>query len=210
MPMPDGTRKSSATEAGRNLKTKPDTSGLSALSGFVPWIVYGILSATWHGGAAYVGGLIASLCQIVPQCRARRVKILDGAALLFFLAGTVATLVLHSLVFLRDGSVLVWGMFCVVAWGSLLAGSPFTAQYAREAVAPEYWDSPVFRRANVVITAVWGTVFAVNTALALVLAWDGNGASGHTTRWLGAVPYVGIAFAIAFTSRYPQWVQRQR
>lgn len=202
--------RSDDTEPGQTMKITPAFTARSVLSDFGPWIVYGLLAATGHGAAAYAGGMIASLCQVVPQWRARRVKILDGVTLLFFSAGADATLVLHSSVFLKNNSVLAWSTFALVAWGSLLAGSPFTAQYAREAVPAEYWDNPGFRRVNVVITVVWGTIFAVNAALAAAIGLNPGGLSGRTGAWLPALPYIGTVFGIVFTNRYPGWVRRQR
>ena len=37
---------------------------------------------------------------------------------------------------------------------SMAIGRPFTLQYAREQVAPEFWNSPEFVRTNYVITAI--------------------------------------------------------
>lgn len=47
---------------------------------------------------------------------------------------------------------------------SIIIRKPFTMQYARESVPKEYWDTPQFLRANLVITWVWLAAFAVNTA----------------------------------------------
>ena len=192
------------------LKIAPTFTARSVLTNFGPWIVYGLLSATGHAGAAYAGGLIASLCQTAPQWRARRLKIMDGVTLLFFLAGTVFTLAFHSTLFPRNGSVLIWGTFALIAWGSLLAGSPFTAEYARDAVPREYWANPAFLRVNVAITAVWGAVFVLNAALAVTVASRPGWSLGHAGIWLQVLPYVGTAFGIVFTNRFPLWASRQR
>src|SRR5215213_5872589 len=52
---------------------------------------------------------------------------------------------------------------------SMAVGRPFTLQYARERVAPEFWDRPDFIRANYVISAVWALAFAVMVAAELAL-----------------------------------------
>ncbi|WP_186296501.1 DUF3159 domain-containing protein [Mycobacterium tilburgii] len=47
------------------------------------------------------------------------------------------------------------GILAAVALGSL-ALVPFTEQYARESTPREAWQHPAFKRANRVLTLVWG------------------------------------------------------
>ncbi|MEU7058025.1 hypothetical protein [Streptomyces sp. NPDC046197] len=47
-------------------------------------------------------------------------------------------------------------------------GDPFTAQYARESGPADVWDSPVFTHVNVMVTTVWGAVFATMAVESLV------------------------------------------
>ncbi len=191
------------------MKIAPTFTARSVFSNFAPWIVYGLVSATGHAPLAYVGGLIASLCQTAPQWRARRLKIMDGVTFLFFLAGAVSAFAFHSTLFPRSGSVLIWGTLALIAWGSLLAGSPFTAEYARDAVPREYWSNPAFQRVNAIITAVWGAVFVINAALAVVMASKIGAPMGRAALWLLVLPYVGTLFGIVFTNRFPQWTSRR-
>jgi len=191
------------------MKIAPTFTARSVFSNFGPWIVYGLLAVTGHAPLAYVGDLIASLCQTAPQWRARRLKIMDGVTLVFFLAGAVSTLAFHSSLFPRTGSVLIWGTFALIAWGSLLAGAPFTAEYARDAVPPEYWADPAFRRVNAIITAVWGAVFVINAVLAVVVASKIGASLGRAALWLLVLPYVGTLFGIVFTNRFPQWASQR-
>ena len=128
---------------------------------------------------------------------------MDGISLVFFLAGALSTFAFHSPLFLHDGPVLIWSTLTVAAWGSLLVGSPFTAEYAREAVPQTVWDSPGFRRVNAAVTEAWGAVFAINAALALVTALNLGWPSRHAQLWLVGAPYVGTIFGIVFTNRFP-------
>jgi hypothetical protein len=82
---------------------------------------------------------------------------------------------------------------------TLAVGRPFTIQYAREQVAPEFWESPEFIRTNYVITAVWALAFAVLVIAELTLLYLPD-----------VPPRVGILATIAalvgaikFTSWYP-------
>ena len=97
-------------------------------------------------------------------------------------------------------SLLVNVTLTAIAWGSLLAGIPFTVQYAREKVAPELWQSPAFIRINQYITAVWGLSFFLAACVALY-------------RRLAVEPdpysqYAWVAFALGaalFTAYFPDW-----
>ena len=60
------------------------------------------------------------------------------------------------------------GVIAAVALGSLLAFTPFTDQYARESVPRQYWDSPLSRRTNRILTVMWGGVFLVTALLGLL------------------------------------------
>jgi hypothetical protein len=51
------------------------------------------------------------------------------------------------------------GLFAIVA-GSLVAGRPFTIDYARESVPASVWSSPAFIRTNVRLSAIWSATFA--------------------------------------------------
>lgn len=48
----------------------------------------------------------------------------------------------------------------LVVLASMLMGTPFTIQYARDKVDPKYWDSEVFIRKNYKITGAWAGAFA--------------------------------------------------
>lgn len=195
------------------MKIRPAFTFRTALSNFAAWIVYGIAVALGHQQWAYVGGLTVSVCQIAFQLRARRhFKILDGINPLFFLVGLFFTSALHSLWFTRNSSVLIWSMCSVVAWGSLLVRSPFTALYAKDALPRVYWDSPSFRRGSITITAAWGGVFVLNAVVATALKFGlASEHTGPSFRYvLQAAPYVNTIIGIIFTNKYPQWANRLR
>lgn len=85
-----------------------------------------------------------------------------------------------------------------MAHGSL-ALVPFTAQYARESTPREYWDSPLFRKANRVLTLLWGSVFAVRAVLGLIAVHVPSG-----NDWLNwVIPVVLLVMAVGVTRSCP-------
>ena len=52
--------------------------------------------------------------------------------------------------------MLMYAVLALVTFGSILAKTPFTLQYAREMVDRALWENPVFNRVNVLMTGFWG------------------------------------------------------
>lgn len=82
----------------------------------------------------------------------------------------------------------------------MAVGQPFTLQYARESVAPEYWDSPEFLRTNYVISAAWALAFVVLIAVDLVLLF-----TPAIPQHLGILATIAaLVVAAKFTAAYPE------
>lgn len=82
---------------------------------------------------------------------------------------------------------------------SMAVGSPFTLQYAREQVAPEFWHRPEFIRTNYVITGVWALAFAVMVAAELSLLY----VPALPSRAGVMAIIVALVGAVKFTGWYP-------
>ena len=174
--------------------------------GFVPWIVFVVVSgpSTWEWAA--LAALACSLILVVPSWRrTHSVSVLDAAGIAFFAVMAILALVLDraTLQPLEDRAQLLSSVvIAVVAFGSLAAGHPFTEYYAKPDTPREYWDSPVFRRINRVLTALWGTVFLLNALCdAAVGFWD---ADSDLFNWV--LPVVLIVAAVKITAWYPDHV----
>ncbi len=104
-----------------------------ALVGFIPWVFYWVLSGAGQWQAAVLAGLAAGLGLVSWRWfRSRSFKTMEIVTLAFFSAHAVLSVAL-GLSFMRTyDAVLVGGTLALMAWGSLLAGSPFTYEYARE------------------------------------------------------------------------------
>jgi hypothetical protein len=129
---------------------------LRLVIGFLPWIILGVLGNRWFVLALSLS-LAAAAVTTVRQIRGRSLKILDTTAFAFFLFVLVGVFGFHWMILATYMSLLVNVTLTAIAWGSLLAGTPFTIQYAREQVASEFWHSPLFIRTNQYITAVWAS-----------------------------------------------------
>ncbi|MGQ9496770.1 MAG: FAD-dependent oxidoreductase [Desulfotomaculales bacterium] len=172
--------------------------------GSAPWILYWALAGPGLWTEAVTAGLGAALVLNAYRFRQRQVRTMELVTLAFFAAHFAVTVILDSPFFKTCSAVLAGATLALMAWGTLLAGSPFTYQYAREGWPREYWRHPLFYRTNAVITAVWGAIFTLNAVLgALALVWPGS------RLWLTvAVPNAavgaGIAFSLFFPNSYPK------
>jgi intracellular septation protein A len=181
---------------------------LGVLLGFAPWIVFMLVSgpSTWLWAA--LAALVVALVLAVPDwLRTREIGVLQAAGIAFFGVLSVLALVLNpaDLQWVEDRAQLLSSLvLTVVAGGSLAVGRPFTEYYARQAVPREHWSSPLFKRVNVVITAVWTVTFLLIALCDLVVvAAPGSGALFN---WV--LPVLLIVAAVVFTKRYPERVRR--
>ena len=173
--------------------------------GFVPWILYWVLSGYGLWTEAVTAGLGAALVLKAYRFRQRQLKAMELVTLAFFAAHFVVTVVLGSPLFQAYSAVLTSATLALMAWGTLLAGSPFTYQYAREDWPREYWRHPLFYRTNAVITAAWGAIFTLNALLgALALAWP------EARLWLTvAIPNTALGAGIAISLFFPSWYPKR-
>ncbi len=173
------------------------------LAGFSPWIVFWVLS----GPAAAGAGLAAAAVLNLWRVRRRNFKALELITLGFFAAHFTCTFLLGSSFFLDYGPILSGITLAGTAWGTLLAGSPFTIQYAREGWDPEYWNDPLFLRINNIITAAWGAIFTFRAGLAgAAILFPGSAASKP---WAAALSAAALAAGVIVSVRFPEWYIRR-
>ncbi|MFE1878452.1 DUF3159 domain-containing protein [Streptomyces diastatochromogenes] len=174
----------------------------SVFLSFAPWIVFTVIAgpSTWEYAA--LAALVTALVLSGQDILHGRLSILDVTGIVFFAVICVLALALgrQQLLWLETyAQVIANGVIAVVALGSLFF-QPFTEQYARRSAPPEVWDSPLFKRINRVLTAVWGAVFAVIT----VLGWLAIRIPSASD-WLNWVlPVALLVWAVNFTRRYPE------
>ena len=175
--------------------------GAKGFVGFVPWIIFWVVSSPSTWGYAAGGALIAALILLIPSTERGHIKVLDVVSVIFFGALTIAALILDrsQLRWLEDYAQAVSsGVLAVVVLGSL-AFMPFTEQYARAQAPPEVWATPLFKQINRVLTLAWGLVFAVCAVLGVIAQHVHTG-----TVWLNwIIPIALVVGGLKFSERYP-------
>ncbi|MFF1836175.1 hypothetical protein ACFVXE_18480 [Streptomyces sp. NPDC058231] len=176
---------------------------MAYLRSFLPWIAVSVLVGTIDIRYALLVGLVLALALAVGQRRAGRdwsALVIEVSAALFFAACTAAAFASPDSDLVKNYSSAGSSLWlALVAWGSLALGKPFTLGIARTTVAAEHWQSPLFRRVNTVITAVWAGAFTVGGAGSVWLHHTQPDNSGART----VLTVACIVVPILFTVRYP-------
>ncbi len=166
---------------------------------FLPWIILAVL-----GNRSFFLSIVVALAVSAVatgrQIIGRNLKILDTVTFVFFLFVAVGVIGFRWMLLAIYMSLLVNVTLTAIAWGSLLAGMPFTIQYAREQVAPEFWHTPLFIRINQYITAVWGLDFFLAALVSIYRHATGDASLVSQYAWV--LFSVGAAL---FTVRFPDW-----
>ncbi|MFD6896038.1 hypothetical protein ACFWB0_15990 [Rhodococcus sp. NPDC060086] len=181
------------------------------LTGLAPWIFLAIFEGPGSTGWVSAVALAISVFFVVAdRIRGRQLKLLGIVDVLFF-----AGLFIVHFFLTVDGQVWLekWIgeisniTLVIIAVGSILIRMPFTLQYARDMVDPQFWNSPIFVRTNYIITGVWALAFAVAAAA----GWYGDAVlDDNNNIWTGWVLQTGAMLcAIKFTSWYPDRVHEK-
>jgi hypothetical protein len=140
---------------------------------------------------AYAVGVIVAVVGCIGVlvyhlARRQGVTSLDLLALLFAVVNVVLYFGLHNTWLISHVAVVFYTLLALQCAVSLFRGDPWTTQFTRRVVRPEFVADPRFRAMNRRTTVVWTVAFVVCDALALLV----RGAAGT---WL---PLAVLALAV--------------
>jgi hypothetical protein len=172
---------------------------MSVLLGFAPLTIFALLAGLSVDLALWAALAVAFVVSLRDFAHTRMLRTLDVASVALF-----GVLAIYS-GFIQPGlssqavRLMVDATLLVLAVRSIVQGTPFTADYAREDVPEELWNSPAFRRANYLLAILW------IVALSIMGAADGIGTFDHKFPvTLGvALDLAALTLAVVITARYP-------
>jgi hypothetical protein len=192
--------------------------------GFIPWILFWVIGgpSTWETAA--IAALLAALIVMVlsldpgptagaatagqqtPRFRldVSKIKLLDVATVIFFAGFVVAALVTsrHDVADLdKYSQALSSGALGLIALGSIVFGHPFTIDYAKQTTSPEYWQTPLFKRINLVLSAVWAGVFLLCGVLGVLSVHAGSKGMRDWLNWY--LPIILLFAGFRLNQWYP-------
>ncbi len=181
----------------------------SPLSGIVPWALMAILAGPGRYEIAVTGALAISLLVLVLTWRRGiPVHVLEGLGVAYFVVlaaiGLVATSGQKAWLEMWSGEITNASL-AVFALASLLIGRPYTTAYARDVIPPDRWGTPLFKRTNMVVTAVWAAAFGFSASIGFL----GDVLYGSTDNfWTGWIlQLASLFFAVAVTEFYPEYAR---
>jgi len=172
--------------------------------GIVAWGLYGVLIVLGHPAAAVCVGIVVMLALVMREYRQGAVNIVDCTSLSFFVLALLTIVTTGHGLFSIYRTIAAWGIFAVVAWATLVAGFPFTLQYARERAPREMWNAAAFLPMNVIMTLVWAVIFTLDTILA-ALALRGR----YVLLLEVVIPTLTLVLGYAFNHFYPEYLRKR-
>ena len=140
---------------------------------------------------AYAAGVVVAVVGCVGViayhlARGQGITSLDVLALLFAVVNVVLYFGLGNTWLIGHVAIVFYTLLALQCAVSLFRGDPWTMQFTRRVVRPEFVADPHFRHMNVPTTVVWAVAFATCDALSMLV----HGAAGT---WL---PLVVLALAV--------------
>jgi len=179
---------------------------LKILLGFLPWILFGILAGPplTRLELALAVALAATLALGWKQLR--QGFFLTWGSLLFFAFVLLLVAFLKNLWVIEHLDLLARASLAAIAWGSIIAGAPFTLQYARESVPEALWQTSGFIHTSYIISIVWGIIFLLALGASLFRPY-----LDQLAGWLYPLLATGSMFlGIIFTQWYVHRVRKAR
>lgn len=179
----------------------------SPFAGIAPWALLSILSAPGRFEIAVASALgFSVLVMLVGLARGIKVHSLEVFGAVFFaavgLAGLFATDNVIRFLEMWSGELTNLSL-AAFTWLTVLIGRPFTIAYAKDTTPQEHWSSPLFKRINTVISAVWAGAFTFAAGVGLVGNLLLHDPENFWTGWI--LQLATIFFAVAFTEFYPDY-----
>lgn len=174
---------------------------LSMVLAFAPWVAFKLLIKLPVADPltmVKIGVTVAAvICAYQAWIGLHRGALLWGG-LLFFGFALVTVPILENRWVIQHLGVLSHGTLALFTWASIAMKKPFTAEYAKQHVAPQLWTSSQFIRKNNIITGIWGMAFTISL-LDAVLKLSLFPAAGEVFELIDDAVLVGAAL---FTSWY--------
>jgi hypothetical protein len=174
---------------------------MGILLAFAPFVVFAVIARLIGPTLGLSAGAATSAALLIRDWISpdRKPKILEiGTAILFGVL-TLYSLLLHPTWSVVEVRLLVDAGLLLIVVFTMVIRKPFTLQYARQAVAPEFWNTSEFIRTNYVITAIWALAFVVMVIADLILVY----APQIPPTYGVTITVLALVGAIKFTSWYP-------
>lgn len=139
---------------------------MTLLISFIPWFLFWAFAI--HGKlelAAISGFLSLGVILIKNRAGGHRTKSLELGTLIFFVLFAIAVPVLGRKMIERNIDLLGNSAVVIVILATIILKKPFTIDFAKEKIAPAFWENADFIRVNYQISLFWLAVLSFNLSL---------------------------------------------
>lgn len=177
---------------------------METLVRFAPWIAFGIVGGHSGWTAGVLAGLAATVAVAIYSRRGGAgIDILTGGSVVFFAAMLALAPVLPHTAQDYYTQALSHGFMALLMWLSIVVGRPFTLPFAKRRAPQHVWNAPMFRRTNLIISALWAASFTLGTIVLLSIA------AHHTTNGTTLVQVASIMAPMVLGKRYIEYSRRE-
>lgn len=169
------------------------------LLGFAPWIAFLLLAGHTLLSLDIAICISAALVVVMALLKLHRGAVLY-AGYLFFAAALIFVVLLKNMWFIGHLDILANGTLLLAAMLGMIAGSPFTADYARSEVPPEAWETAGFIRSCYMTTSFWTLIFILNTGSGFVKRMDESIPDLYLTIFNYAMLICGVVATTAYSA----------
>jgi len=179
---------------------------MGILLGFVPFIVFALLSGISISLALWLAFAAAFAIGIRDFLHAKMIRLLDITCLMLFAMLALYTGFIQPSLPVQAVRMIADIVLLLLALVSMARKIPFLEQYLRDEMPERLWDTPTFMRACYVLSGVWATAFLVMGVA------DGLTTFEHRLSFSldVAIGLVALAAAVVFTARYPSHILASR
>ncbi|MEU5263523.1 hypothetical protein [Amycolatopsis sp. NPDC021455] len=176
---------------------------MNYLKSLLPWIAFAVVATQFDWRWSGLTGLVVSAALLLLARREGRkadTLIIEWSGFVFFVLLTAVALAFPASPLKTYTGALTDAWLSLTAWGSLAIGKPFTLGIARTTTPEKFWDNPVFKRINVILTTAWALSFTVGGLAGIALL----NYAPHATFALITLKVLGFGVPVAFTILYPR------
>lgn len=177
---------------------------LKLIIAFAPWLAF-LLIAHDSLFRLKLGLLTALVLSIAMGLAGLHRGIILWVGLAFFSCATLAVNVFNNMGAVKYMGIIASGTLAISTWLTLITKRPFTMEYAKEHTEPSLWNSPIFVRTNMLLTAAWGTTFTINA----LLAWGKMEHLFLTESAYEIISYTLMLGTAGFTTWYPGHIRQK-
>jgi len=178
---------------------------MGILLGFAPFIVFALLTGISVDLALWAALATAFVIGIRDFAQTQLLRVLDMGSVALFGLLALYTGFLQPSLSIQAVRLVIDGGLMTIALVSILIGNPFTLDYAREQVPPEFWATPLFLRTNYIVAGVWVLAFGTMTAADAAATFNANFPLALDI----ATSFAALTLAVVFTARYPARVRER-